>query len=162
MKYLKLFEEFNIPDIDKRVKTDKVKYDFDFYGNLMFVTFYKTNDNVYERTYGKAKGESYSMMNKNPFELLTIITYITKMFIEEYNPDCIQILHINKQGEKISTEDINARAKLNKRFLSKIPNYVLDYYSLPNIDNYSDLTIVQLRKPEYNRYVPAFYHKLNF
>ena len=160
MKYIKFFENL---DIFKKTYEDNyvVSYSFSFEELIFDVHFTKfkyrrpkdfskylcLNDyNIYNREYNVRSNDSFKLINKNrPFKIISIVTEITKKFIDEYNPDVIKIYHIDNNLENSEKSyDLNNRAKLNYRYLKNIKNYKLEYYNTkyctvlymfkPNID----------------------------
>ena len=154
MKYLKLFEEFFIPKYNVELYKNSTTYNFQFYNLIIYVEFENMGKKVYLRDYYTLDEDfekCYDEINKNAFQLINIITYITKEFINEYNPECIIIPHLNTENEiNLKMGVMNIRAKLNKRFLSKIPNYVLDYYSNTHDNKFSSSTVCYLHKPNFD------------
>ena len=155
MKYLKLFEEFFIPNITKTVHNKNITYNFNFYDLIIYVEFERLADKtIFLRDYYTLDEEfekNFDEININAFQLINIVTHITKEFIEEYNPNCIIIGHLNTENEyDLELGAMNIRSKLNKRFLSKITNYKLDYYSNTHDKKRSSSTICYLHKPNFD------------
>lgn len=144
IKYLRLFEELNFGltpiNFTKKVDSDRVEYFFNFEGFDWHVIFnhigksnkwtrdYDVDSKNYKSSFDYSSG--FIQVGKNALKIISIISYITKKFIEEYSPECITIWHMNMKGEKCLISNMNKRSKINFNFLSKnITGYTFNYYS---------------------------------
>ena len=125
MKYIKLFEQYI-----KEILNDKqVIYDFNIGDNTFKVFFKRKNDNCWFRYYIANNDNAFTQLKySNAFEIAKIVTDITEDFIKEFNPNLIEITHIDKKGE-YTPGKLNSRAKLNYRYMKNIKGYRLSYFS---------------------------------
>lgn len=158
MKYIKKFNEeftFDIAPIEftKSGDDEYVDYRFNCEGYDWLVSFsFNKEKNKWGRDYDideeSSSIDGFKQVNKNPINIISGVTYITKMFIEEYSPDCISIYHLNMDKEKCRIGSMNKRSKINYSFLTKhINGYNLSYYSvLFGFDSFSNGTIALICK----------------
>lgn len=163
MKYLRRFNEELTMDLipieyEKNVNGNDVKYSFSCEGFSWSIIFdYSEKTKIWSRNYDVDKRHyvaagigdyEFIQVSKNPLKIISAVTYITKKFIEEYSPECLNIFHINMKGEKSKIGKLNKRAKLNYSFLSKhINGYEFTYYSSKFLsDNLSSATVAVICK----------------
>lgn len=145
MKYIKLFETFDLPEkvfYEVTKHTYIVKY-ITYIKDIKFIIFfYKKDNNFYERVYNSSDSIDFKTFDNLAKLIVSTITYITNEFIQEYNPNVIEISHIStkkkdKNGILHSVEDkqdiLNKRARINYIYLSQIEPikkgiYKLAYY----------------------------------
>ena len=145
MKYLKIFEAFDLPDkviYNKKELKNLIIYKTSIKGIEFLISFYNKDIGVYERVYNTTQSTYFETFNNLAKQIISIISYITNEFIKEYNPKVLEISHISskkkdKNGVIHSIEDrediLNKRARLNYYYLSQIDlikngTYKIEYF----------------------------------
>ncbi len=148
MKYLKLFEEYNV-SYTKKISNGRIYYYFTLDELKYRVEFrHYIFDNTYAREYevmDNVRMFSYNLVNKNPYSIVETVSNITKDFINEYKPNAIKIYHVSEIGRTQKNNELNSRAKLNYRYLKNIKGYKLNYFK----SNCSSSTILIISKIGY-------------
>lgn len=137
MKYLKRFNEeltSNLIPCEYELKKQDnlISYLFKFGGYNFILGFSKYTGqkseecSIWSRNFETRESEfdSLNISNTSALKIYGMISYLTEIFIEDYNPDIIEILH--------TTE---SRFRINKIFINKIGN---DYLKKKVVFNHSD------------------------
>ena len=183
MNYIKMFEDFNLPE-----KVDFTSQDL---GNLIIYYFniddYKfrvsfkldeDDDITWERTYKVTNyGKGYQTFNSKDNmakKIVSAVTYITNEFIIKYKPYIIYIHHILMEykdvngkvfkHEKIVSNKLNKRARINYEYfktLNCIKNgeYIIRYFNV--IQSVFGYTSCYIYKKELENEVVHLFPNLN-
>jgi hypothetical protein len=131
MLFLKCFEHFTEKEVDFKLvinKPDNKIYNLAIDDIIYYVEFSLYEKNIWLREYDTKKGE-LEQVNKNPFNIVSGITQVTKDFIKNNNPNAIFIQHIPMNNENQYKPQLNKRAKINYNYLKNISGYKLEYYN---------------------------------
>lgn len=161
MKYIKLFEAFDLPGkVNFTVNNydNLIKYKFNI-DNYQFSVNFKLDDDdiTWERTYTVNNfGYSYRTFNSKENmakKIVSAVNYITNDFIKKYKPDIIYINHILMEykddsgkllkREVMSSNKLNKRARINYQYIKNIDcikngEYDLKYFNfIQNSNGYT-------------------------
>jgi len=148
MKYIKLFEAFDLPEkINfKSIKSvDNIEYDFNIDNYEFRVSFKLDDDDItWERSYKVINyGEGYQTFDSKDNmakKIVSAVNYITNDFINQNKPDIVYINHIlmeykDENGkllkkEVMSSNNLNKRARINYQYLKNLDCIKNDKYGL--------------------------------
>jgi hypothetical protein len=131
MLFLKCFEHFTEKEVEIKLvinKLDNKIYNLVIDDIIYYVEFSLYENNIWLREYDTKKGE-LEQVNKNPFNIVSGITQVTKDFIKNNNPNALFIPHIPMNNENQYKPQLNKRAKINYNYLKGIVGYKLEYYN---------------------------------
>lgn len=135
---LKVDEKYEYKHYDKTFI-----YDFENKDGITFRVKFRKHSNYYEREYFILSKDKNNMQmldidEHDSYNILDTVSYITKDFIEKFNPDKIVIVHIFSKKEKSKNAKGNSqRAKVNQRFLKR---YIPNNYEIELKDNVTYIT----------------------
>lgn len=136
MRYLKYFEEIELTNRNKSFNkisdnsyeftTDELTYKVDF-----IPSFTKKYKSCWSRQYDlKTNREiGFHQSNKNPYNILSTVTEITKDFLKEKDVEVLIIMHTLMENENCPIDKLNKRAKINYQYLKAIDEYQIKYFN---------------------------------